>query len=149
MRIKVVSKLLFVIMIPFLLMACAATGPKFTELSPSVSELAPDKGRIFIYRKSLVGFIIQPKVMLNGEAIGRAVPRGFFYVDKQPGNYVIITSTEVTRKLSLTLDKGQTRYVRLNVSIGFFVGHVYPELVEPKVAKKEIQHCRYIGKKSN
>ena len=149
MRIKVVPKLLIGTMISFLLMACAVTGPKFTEFAPSISKLAPDKGRIYIYRTTLLGSAIQPRVTLNGEVIGRAVPRGFFYVDKKPGNYVIKTSTEVRRKLSLTLDKGQTRYVRLNISFGLLIGHVYPELVEPKVAKKEIQHCRYIGKRSN
>jgi len=78
--------------------------------------------------------------------VGKAVPNGFFYVDRSPGNYQMVTSTEVERKLSLTLDKGQTRFVRLNISVGFFVGHVYPELVDNEVGQKEIQNCRYIGK---
>jgi len=149
MRVKVLSKLLFLLMLSFLLTACATTGPKFNELAPSISNLAPGMGRIFIYRTSVIGGLIQPEVKLNGEVIGRAVPKGFFYVDKKPGNYVITISTEVTRKLSLTLDEGQIRYVRLNVSMGFFVGHIYPELVEPQVAEKEIQNCRYIGGKNN
>lgn len=147
MRMTLLSKFLFVITVSFLLTACATTGPKFTELAPSISNLAPGIGRIYIYRTSVLGAAIQPEVKLNGEVIGKAVPKGFFYVDKKPGNYVITTSTEVTRKLSFTLDEGQTRYVRLNVSLGFFVGHVYPELVEHQVAEKEIQNCRYIGQK--
>jgi hypothetical protein len=52
----------------------------------------------------------------------------------------------VDRKLTLTLDKGEVRFVRLNISMGFFVGHVYPELVEPVTGEKEIENCRYIGK---
>jgi hypothetical protein len=104
-------------------------------------------GRIYLYRTSVLGAAIQPKVKLNGEVIGKAVPKGFFYVDKKAGNYEIMTSTEVKRKLSLTLDEGQTRYVRLNISMGFFVGHVYPKLVESQVGEKEIQNCRYIGQK--
>ncbi|MCZ6849603.1 MAG: hypothetical protein O7F75_12250, partial [Alphaproteobacteria bacterium] len=71
---------------------------------------------------------------------------GFVYADRPPGNYEIMTSTEVSRKLSFTLKKGQTRYVRLNVSFGFFVGHVYPELVEPQVGRDEIKGTRYTGK---
>lgn len=39
----------------------------------------------------------------------------------------------------------QTRYVRLNISLGFFVGHVYPELIEPDIGEKEIQDCHYTG----
>jgi len=57
-----------------------------------------------------------------------------------------MTSIEVDRKLSLTLDKGQTRFVRLNISMGFFAGHVYPELVDQAIGEKEIQECRYTGK---
>jgi hypothetical protein len=57
-----------------------------------------------------------------------------------------MTSTEVDRKLSLTLDKGEARFVRLNISMGFFAGHVYPELIDPVTGEKEIQDCRYTGK---
>lgn len=56
-----------------------------------------------------------------------------------------MTSTEVERSLSLTLDEGETRYVRLSVSMGFMVGHVYPELVEPSEAQEEIQTLSYMS----
>jgi hypothetical protein len=78
--------------------------------------------------------------------VGSSIPNGFFYVDSSPGANEIMTSTEVDRKLSLTLDKGQTRFVRLNISIGFFVGHVYPELADQATGEKEIQDCRNTGK---
>jgi len=69
----------------------------------------------------------------------------FFFIDKAPGEYEIMTSTEVERSLSLTLDEGETRYVRLSVSMGFMVGHVYPELVEPSEAQEEIQTLSYMS----
>lgn len=127
-----------------LLLAGCATGPKFVEVASTFNKLVPEEGRIYIYRTAVHGAAVQPEVKLNGEVIGRAVPGGFFYVDRTPGNYVILTSTEVDRKLSLVLTKGETRYVRLNVSMGFFVGHVYPELVEPAVGEKEIQNCSHV-----
>ena len=71
--------------------------------------------------------------------------RKVFLYPQSPGNYEIVTSTEVKRKPSLTLDGGRTRFVRLNVSMGFFVGHVYPELVENEGGEDEIQKLRYIG----
>ena len=92
-----------------------------------------------------MGAALKPDVLLNNEKVGEASAQGFFYVDRQAGEYQVVTSTEVTRKLSLVLDKGQTRYVRFAVSPGFFVGHVYGELVEPDVALKEIQDCKYTG----
>lgn len=143
---KALSKLLLVSMVSIFLVGCATSGPKFTELMPSIANLPPDTGRIYVYRSGgFAGSAIQPDVKLNGEVVGSAVPKGFFYVDRKPGTYEILTSTEVDRKLSLTLENGQTRYVRLGISMGFFVGHVYPELVEPEVGQKEIQDCRYTG----
>ena len=143
---KTVTKSFFIVLVAFLLISCATSGPKFVEMKNSIPNISPDTGRIYIYRPSSLGAAVQPEVKLNGETVGKAISWGFFYVDRKAGNYEIMTSTEVERELSLTLDKGQVRYVRLNTSIGFFVGHVYPELVEPQVAEKEIQDCRYIGK---
>ena len=105
-----------------------------------------DTGRIFFYRPSSFGAAIRPDVMLNNEKVGEAISHGFFYVDLKPGEYKVVTSTEVERTLSFVLDKGQTRYVRFSISMGFFVGHVYGELVEPDVGVKEIEDCKYTGK---
>jgi len=169
---KAMTRIFSFLMVVFLLGGCATIGPKFSEFAPSMSNLESDAGRIYLYRTSILGAAVQPEVKLNGEIIGKAVPNGFFCVDKEPGNYEIMTSTEVKRKLDFTLDKGQTRFVRLNISKGSFVGHrspelveaevgqigssrreewvlghVYPELVEAEVGEKEIQNCRYIGEK--
>ena len=141
---KTMFKSFAIVLVTVYLVGCA-TGPKFSEISPSLTETMPNKGRIYIYRTAVLGAAVQPEVKLNGEVIGKAVPNGFFYVDREPGDYKITTSTEVDRHLSLILEKGQTRYVRLNISMGFFVGHVYPELVENEDGEKEIQQCSYTG----
>jgi len=144
---KTLLKLLAVLVVSLSFGGCATTGPKYSELIPAaaVSTLPPDTGRFYIYRTTALGAAVQPEVKLNGDVVGKAVPNGFFYVDEKPGTYEILTSTEVDRKLSLLLESGQTRYVRLNISLGFFVGHVYPELIDSDIAEKEIQDCRYTG----
>jgi len=134
----------------FLLTCCAAfmtgcaSGPKYA--AAGIPPLAADHGRIFFYRATAMGAGVQPAVRLNGEKIGNAVPKGFFFADRASGSYQIETTTEVKRSLSLTLDQGQTRFVRLNMGIGFFVGHVWPELVENQVGEKEIQKCKHTAK---
>lgn len=122
-----------------------ASGIKYTEFQPKMASLSQDTGRIFFYRPSSFGAALRPDVMLNNEKVGEAIAHGFFYVDQRPGDCQVVTSTEVERKLSFVLDKGQTRYVRFSVSMGFFVGHVYGELVEPDVGMKEIEDCKYTG----
>lgn len=135
---------LMVVLLSGYLAGCAS-GPKYSEISSTISTLAPDKGRVYIYRKTIAGAAVQPAVRVDNEVVGKAVPKGFFYVDRAPGNLKIETSTEVDRALSMTLEAGETRYVRLNIGIGFFVGHVYPELVDDATGKKEIQSCSYTG----
>jgi hypothetical protein len=102
-------------------------------------------GRISFYRTALIGTAVQPDVKLNGEVVGKAVPNGFFYADRPAGNYQVATETEVERKLTFTLEPGQVRYVRLNISMGFFVGHVYGELVDEPKGREEIADMRYTG----
>ena len=126
-----------------------ASGPKFTELQPKMVAESPEVGRIFFYRTSVLGAALQPDVLLNGQKVGNAVSQGFFFVDRPPGSYIVATSTEVERKLSFILEQGQTRYVRFSVSMGFFAGHVYGELVDNSVALEEIKDCKYIEDKKN
>jgi hypothetical protein len=122
-----------------------ASGPRFAEVRDTVPPLAPGNGRIYFYRTMTMGAAVQPPVKLDGTKVGIAKPRGLFFVDRPPGSYQIETSTEVSRRLSLTLEDQQIRYVRLKVTMGFAVGHVSPELVEPSVGELEIQKCRLIS----
>ncbi len=88
---------------------------------------------------------VQPSVKVNDVVVGSAVPHGFMYIDRPAGDYTISTTTEVTRTLSLTLAPSQVRYVRLAIGIGFFVGHVYPELVDNTEGADDIADCHLIG----
>lgn len=127
------------------IMGCAS-GPKYGQVR--IAQLGQENGRIYFYRiTGAFGAAIQPAVKLNGQVVGVAKPTGFFYVDRAPGNYEVETSTEVNRRLTFTLEKGQTRYVRLNIGMGVFVGHVYGELVENEKAEKEIAGCSFMESK--
>ena len=129
-----------------LLVAGCASGPTLSEMSASIPPVGASDGRFYIYRTTGAAAAIQPSVKVNDEVVGDAVPRGFFYVDRPAGSYKISTSTEVERTLSLTLEPGQVRYVRLGISMGFFVGHVYPELVDDAEGKDDIASLHYTGK---
>lgn len=128
-----------------LLFSCAATGPKFFEYSPQMHSLDPEMGRIFFFRPSSFGAALKPDVLLNGEKVGKAVSWGFFYVDRPAGEYEVLTATEVKRKVTFILEKGSTRYIRFSTNMGFFVGHVYGELVDETTAMEQIGKCGYTG----
>jgi len=137
-------RLLLALMTVGLLAGCATSGITYTELHSKLAAPAEGQGRIFIYRTALLGAAVQPSVKLNNVVVGSAVPRGFIYLDRPAGDYTISTTTEVARTLSLTLAPGQVRYVRLDVSMGFFVGHVYPELVSDTEGADEIANCHLL-----
>ena len=67
----------------------------------------------------------------------------FFFVDRPAGEYTVLTFSEVERTVSFVLEEGQTRYIRFKVSIGFFAGHVYGELVDEGTALEEMKNCLY------
>jgi hypothetical protein len=141
---RAISLVLLVFAVSFLA-SCATSGPKFVEYQTEMAPPNPEFGRIYFYRTSTLGAALRPDVLLNDEKVGEAIARGFFYVERPPGEYVVVTSTEVTRKASFILEKGQTRFIRFSVSFGFFVGHVYGELVDESEALSEINDCRYTG----
>jgi hypothetical protein len=121
-----------------LLLAGCASGPVYKDVSGSFTAVPSGSGRIFFYRVSTLGFAVQPDVKLNGDKVGSAVPQGFFYVDRPPGDYEVTTTTELKKALTFHLDAGQTRYVRFGISMGFFAGHVYPELIDERIAQAEL-----------
>lgn len=134
----------FILLAAMFLGACAFTGPQgpaFTEML--IPGLVKDSGtgRVFFYRPGGFGALLQPEIMLNDKKVGNSIPMSFFYLDLPPGEYVAATTTEVTRKVSFTLEKGQTRYIRFDVSFGFFVGHVYGELVGEQFAVADLNKC--------
>lgn len=124
-----------------------ATGPKYSEVKNTIPKLSSDNGRIYFYRPTNMGFGsgIQPSVNLDGKVVGESKPGGFFFVDAAPGNHEVALSTEVEKKLTFTLDKGQERCVRMAVGLGVVVYRVYPELADPQQCQSEIKDLSYIG----
>lgn len=127
-------------------MAGCATGPQYSVMVSSIPPLEVKQGRIYFYRSGFLGAAIRPNVRLNEVVVGEAIAGGFFFVDRDPGKFVVALSTEVERNLSFTLESGQTRYVKLTPSFGVIVGRVYPELKGEDEAMKAIRKLKYIGK---
>lgn len=127
-------------------LAGCASGPSFTEVADTLEPMKEGFGRIYFYRSnSPFGSGIQPTVHLNGEDVGSAVPGGVFFRDVPPGDYEVITETEVDRMATFTVAADQTRYVRLETGLGVVIYRVFPVLVDPIEGESEIQTLVYIG----
>ena len=135
-----------ILLFSVVLLGACATGPKYEEIQSTLSALDPANGRIFFYRQSvLFGDGLQPKVWLNGEVIGQSQPGGFFFVDRPPGDYETVMSTETEKKLSFRLEAGQIRYVKMSIGLGILVGRIIPSLVEDSVGLEELSGLSYTG----
>jgi hypothetical protein len=126
--------------------AAYASGPKYAVHHASEPAVSPDQGRIYFYRESsLAGVMLEPAIKIDGEKVGDSSSGDYFYVDRPPGTYTVSTKTEKDETVSVTLAAGQTVYVKTDVSMGLFVGHVSPELVADDQAASEIADCHFVG----
>lgn len=126
-----------------LFLAGCAKGPSFSDYASSIPNLKPGEGRIYFYRTATGGAAIQPEVKLDGEAVGKSVPKGFFYVDRPAGTYEVSVKTEAAHKVSVPLQAGEVKYVKLKLKIGFLVGRIKPEIVDEIKGSIEIKTTKY------
>lgn len=129
-----------------LFLVSCATGnfKKYSEVKNTLKP--PEKGmeRIYLYRNSFMGAALNPDIRLNGEVVGESIALRMDYIDKAPGNYTISVSTETENKLDFVLEEGKSSYVRFDVNLGVFVGHVVPKLIEKVKAEKEMAELSYL-----
>ncbi len=123
--------------------ALAADAGTYATLHASEPAIPAGDGRIYFYREGgLLGAAIQPTIMIDGvSAGGRAKPGDYFHIDRPPGTYKISTETEKEESTSVTVVEGQAVYVKFEISMGFFVGHVSPSVVDAQKAEAEIKDC--------
>jgi hypothetical protein len=87
-----------------------ASGIKHKDMVASIPTMQSDVGRIYFYRSaSIVGAALQPSIKLDGAPVGDSKPGGFFYVDRAAGDHEVMCTTEVDKKLTFTLEKGEVR----------------------------------------
>ncbi len=102
-------------------------------------------GRIYVYRVSNEGVTIRPHILLDGESVGRAIPNGFFYVDRPAGTYEISPANESDRTLSFSLEAGEEKFVRLHVNVTQTSWDAIPTLVDAEVGNRELTRTKYTG----
>jgi hypothetical protein len=126
------------------LAAGCATGPNFKTYSATLAPPKSGESRVWFYRPSAFGALVQPVVYLDGSPLFKAQPGCFFYADKPPGTYEVKCVTEWADKRLLTVVENAPAYVKLSPMIGLFVGHIIPNQTPEEKALKEIQGCHLI-----
>ena len=135
---------LVMVFLSIVLVGCAS-GPTYQQQNHTLSEVDTDKARMYFYRTAVMGGVVQPEVRLDGHIIGFAQPKGYFYVDKPPGEYRISVKTEKEFSITVNLKAGEVKYFSLEPRLGAFVGNIEPVPVEVSEGEEEIKGTNYIG----
>ena len=125
--------------------ACQSSGRTYAEMvkTNAFLPIEQDKGRVFLYRYSTLGFAIQPPLRIDGIQVGDSVAEGFFYVDLPAGEHRATAETEVEKSLAFMLNKDETVYIKQSPALGWLVGRIELEKAEPIQAKNELTELKY------
>lgn len=133
-----VAKILLLLVMLALVVACAAPGPLYTEISAAIPSVPPNKGRIYFFRRDSGSTV---DIHLNGMIVGKSAPGTFFYVDQDPGRYAVMMSGESGNSLTFVLERGRTRYVQISA----YAGGITPQLVSVAAAGTKMVDLHYTG----
>ncbi|HEX3673719.1 MAG TPA: DUF2846 domain-containing protein [Rhizomicrobium sp.] len=123
-----------------------ASEPTFAQHQAMEPAVQANMGRIYMYRpSSFAGAMLSPVVKVDGVDTSDMGSGDYFYVDRPAGTYNISATTEKTEGVDVPVVAGQTVYVRFHVSMGLFVGHVTPEIVDAAKGSAEITECEFSG----
>lgn len=129
-----------------LLIAACASGVPVAESSVAKEAVPEGMSRIAVYRTSILGLAIQPKVNVDGVDTGRCTPNGVFYVEVKPGQHTVSATTEVTKTSYVSVAAGETAYIRCSIGFGLIAGQPKLDVVETSIGQADTQQLKVMGK---
>lgn len=121
------------------LSGCATDDPKNYQPSSSSS----DTGRVCLYRTELrhtPGF--WQDWFLDGRWYGQIRPDRYYCMNIHLGRHIVRVGVG-NNTVEFTLDKDQQVFVRFDVDVALFGKGIYPVLVDPQTARKELKGKGY------
>ena len=122
------------------LLAGCASGSAFVP----VTQIAPDKALIYVYREpGMRGAAITPDVSIGDQFKFPLTIGGYYPYFATPGNLTVSATSVGTRSVTFDAKPGQTYYVKGGtVPMGLGVPAI--ELVSPEQGAAEIKECKLL-----
>lgn len=131
-------------------MGCATFGSKYANIKKDILPLSKEKGRIVFYRPSgFYGGGMRPDIHLNRSKIGISIPGTIFYVDVNPGKYLISIPTVLypgEQTANIEISENETVYIKSYMSGSAIGGRTNIEVVNTELARAEIDDLELITK---
>ena len=126
-----------------LVVGCAS-GPEYKDIGSGISPIEPGKGRIYVYRPQL-SFLYVGAVTLNGEEVRVPAAGGFIFVDREPGEYVVLVDAVTDESATFELEAEKEVYIRITVDAGgYFLYTISPQITDRATAVEEMQKLNYV-----
>ncbi len=103
-------------------------------------------GRIYFYRE-IEGLLLAlaPQVVINGRAIGRAVPGEAFFRDANPGRYRVLVAGSEEQVITLQVAPGGEVFVKITVALDFLTPRLVPRLVDREAGRAAALNQRLVS----
>ena len=76
---------------------------------------------------------------------GTCISNGAFIVNVEEGEYKISTRTENTAILATTVKRGETKFIKCEIGLGFFLGRVHLKEILPLNGHSIVNNLVLIG----
>ena len=145
-----VIKMLVISLLVAGLMGCTIAAPVITSGTyEGLTNTAPDKGTIFVYRESSLGGVTnQYDVMVNGVLAGSLPNGSFFSVDVDPGEYTVeprtLTAFGFGKGIVITVEKGKSYCLKLTLNFCLQCKSADIDIVDAKQCEKEIKSLKKV-----
>lgn len=106
------------------------------------SSLIKGKATVYIIRNSSIGSLIKMSVECNGMKIGSTKAKQYVYTVLDPGDFTFTSKTpENSGTLNITVEPGNTYYIKQQVKMGIVVARTGLELMNDADGIKALNSC--------
>ena len=141
---KTISRWLFCCVLGLAMGACAAdTGSKREGGAVLGALVAPPPGhaRIFFYRtENPFMFALEPRFIVNGKAVGRAIHGEAFFRDAKPGPYRLAISSDPDTVLRIFAEEGESIFIKVTVDFNIAGSRLVITRVNEETGREEVQN---------
>ncbi len=134
----------FTLLLYFGLLISCGTSKKAIENAPNVELVQPpsDKAVVYLIRPSMLGQLINTKVEIDGQYIGKTKGKQYLYTVLDPGTHTITSIAENTSEVPIELEAGKQYFFEQEIKMGVLKARNELVRIKEEDARIKLQKCK-------
>jgi len=124
------------------LAACSSSKKAANSTPVNFVNPPADRAVVYIMRPAFVGSLLNFKVELDGQLIGKTKGKQYFYVFVEPGTRTLVSIAENKSEVPVVLEAGKTYFFEQEVKMGIVKARNTLVRIDEVDAKIKIQKCK-------